>query len=157
MTTEHRAFADLPFSVGQVVRGEPFTVSEEDSDHFERGTWLDRAYPEGDVPEFPDTLIEGFHLLSLLDAVARFAAGEAAHDMWGLNYGLDKVRWVSQIHRGDRIVPTFEVLDVQPKDGGFKVLRRCVYTVEGNQVPAMVADWWTYALPRGEFEKGRHG
>ncbi|MFF5085001.1 hypothetical protein ACFY36_48855 [Actinoplanes sp. NPDC000266] len=141
--------------VGEVIIGEAFVVSREDSDHFERGTWVDRAYPEGDVPEFPETLVEGFHLLALVDPVLQFALGDKAGEMWGLNYGLDSVRFVSQVHLGDRVVPRFETLEIRPKDGGFKVLRRCTFTVEGADRPAMVADWWAYQLPRGQLEKSR--
>jgi hypothetical protein len=144
-----------PAVVGEVIIGEPFVVSREDVDHFERGTWLDRAYPPGAVPEFPETLVEGFHLLALVDPVLRFALGDRAGQMWGLNYGLDNVRFVSQVHLGDRVHSHFEILDVQPKDVGFKVLRRCTFTVEGADRPAMVADWWGYQLPRGQLEKSR--
>ncbi|MEW2574004.1 MaoC/PaaZ C-terminal domain-containing protein [Streptomyces sp. NPDC047070] len=144
-----------PAVVGQVIIGEAFVVTREDVDRFESGTWVDRAYPEGDLPEFPETLVEGFHLLSLVDPVLQFALGDDRGAMWGLNYGLDKVRFVSPVHIGDRVVPTFETLAVEPKDGGFKVLRRCTFTVEGAERPAMVADWWGYQLPRGVVEKSR--
>ncbi len=141
----------LRATIGQVTTGEPFCLSNDDVDHFEKGTWLDKAYPDESVPEFPDTLIEGFHLLSMLDATARFALGDSVHEMWGLNYGLDKVRFVSQVHRGDRIIPSFETVEVVPKHPGYKLLRRCTFTVEGHSTPAMVADWWVFALERGTF------
>ncbi|MFH8805609.1 MaoC/PaaZ C-terminal domain-containing protein [Streptomyces sp. NPDC017936] len=144
-----------PAVVGQVITGEAFVVTREDVDRFESGTWVDRAYPEGEIPEFPETLVEGFHLLSLVDSVLQFALGDDRGAMWGLNYGLDKVRFVSPVHIGDRVLPTFETLAVEPKDGGFKVLRRCTFTVEGAERPAMVADWWGYQLPRGVVEKSR--
>ncbi|MEU6459742.1 hypothetical protein [Streptomyces sp. NPDC047065] len=144
-----------PATVGQVITGEPFVVTLEDSDRFESSTWIDRAYPEGGIPEFPEDIVEGFHLLSLIDPVLQFALGKDRGSMWGLNYGLDKVRFISQVHHGDRVIPTFETLAVEPKDGGFKVLRRCTFTVEGAERPAMVADWWGYQLPRGVVEKSR--
>lgn len=141
--------------VGEVVTGEPFVITRQDREQFEIGTWLDRIYPEGEVPEYPETLVEGFQLLSLVDPVLQLALGDQRGLMWGLNYGLDKVRFVSQVHLGDRVVPRFETMAVEPKDGGFKVLRRCTFTVEGHDRPAMVADWWAYQLPRGALEKGR--
>jgi acyl dehydratase len=147
--------AVTPARVGEVITGEPFIVSQVDVDRFESGTWVDRAYPGGAVPEFPESLVEGFHLLSLVDPVLQFALGDSRGQMWGLNYGLDNVRFVSQVHIGDRVLPRFETLEIQPKDGGFKVLRRCTFTVEGAERPAMVADWWAYQLPRGQVEKSR--
>ncbi len=147
-------FDALPDTVGQVVVGEPFVLGEDDSALFHRATWLDKAYTT-DVPEFPDTLVEGFWLLSMLDATARFAMSDADETTWGLNYGLDKVRFVSPVHFGDRVIPTFETREVIEKDGGYKVLRHCTFQVEDADRPAMTADWWTYALPRGEVEAGR--
>lgn len=148
-------FEDLPNTVGQVVHGDPFQLSAEDSALFSKATWLDKAYPGGDVAEYPDQMVEGFLLLSMLDAVLRFATGKDDSSMWGLNYGLDKVRFIAPVHFGDTIIPTFETLEVVPKDDGFKVLRHCVFQVEGSSHPAMIADWWGYALPRGTVEKAR--
>ncbi|MBP2327204.1 crotonobetaine/carnitine-CoA ligase [Kibdelosporangium banguiense] len=149
-------FDDLPSTVGMVVQGKPFALGNEESDLFHRATWLDKAYPE-DPPEFPENLVEGFLLLSMVDAVSRMAGMSDADTMWGLNYGLDRVRFTSQVHLGDRILPTFETLEVVPKDLGFKVLRRCTFTKEGHDRPAMVADWWTFVLPSGTKEKRRRG
>ncbi|MET8989362.1 hypothetical protein ABZW49_28265 [Nonomuraea wenchangensis] len=61
-------------------------------------------------------------------AVSRFADG-GVDDLWGLNYGLDRVRFVSPVHLGDLIVPTFEVLKAVRKDPGYKILRRCTFAV----------------------------
>ncbi|WP_166459690.1 MaoC/PaaZ C-terminal domain-containing protein [Amycolatopsis pithecellobii] len=148
MAEERLAFESLPATVGSVLEGEPFTLDDEDSSHFQRGTWLHKAYPHGYVPEFPETLVEGFHLLSMLDAVARSANGHP-DNMWALNYGLDRVRFIRMVHRGDVILPRLETLEVTPKGSGYKVLRRITFTVEGTDTPALVADWWSYVLPRG--------
>lgn len=149
------SFEDLPGTVGQIIQGDPFQLNAEDGALFSKATWLDKAYPGGDVPEYPDEMVEGFLLLSMLDAVLRFATGKDNSTMWGLNYGLDKVPFIAPVHFGDTIIPTFETLEVVPKDEGFKVLRRCVFRIEGSVTPAMVADWWGYALPRGTVEKAR--
>jgi acyl dehydratase len=91
----------------------------------------------------------------MLDALLRFATGRDDSTMWGLNYGLDRVRFVSPVRVGETIIPTFETLRVEPKDEGFKVLRRCVFRLEASSATAMIADWWNYAMPRGTVEKGR--
>jgi len=159
-TVKGLSFGDLPSSVGTVVTGVPFTLGEFEVEHFEKATWLDKAYPE-DAPEFPPTLVEGFLLLSMLDAALKLSVdggdgGDGVEsDMWGLNYGLDRVRFVSQVHRGDRVLSTYKVLEVKPKDLGYLVLRRCVFTVEGHDRPAMTADWWSFVLPSGTVERGR--
>jgi len=51
-------FDHLPETVGSVAHGKPFTVGAEDNGLFHRATWLDKAYPEGDVEEFPEEIVE---------------------------------------------------------------------------------------------------
>jgi acyl dehydratase len=147
-------FENLPQSVGHVMHGAPFVLGEEESRAFAKGTWLDRAYPD-DIPEFPPTLVEGFLLLGMLDAAAKLASPASASTMWGLNYGLDRVRFIAPVHLGQRVLSTYETLAVEPKDNGYKVLRRCTFTVDGQDGPAMVADWWSLVLPRGTVEQAR--
>lgn len=148
-------FEDLPNTVGAIVEGEPFALGAADSELFARSTWLDKAYPSGDVPEFPEDIVEGFWILAMLDAVHRFATAADDDTMWGLNYGLDKVRFITPVHLGDILIPTFETLAVTPKDQGFKVLYHCTFRHEASGTPAMIADWWTFVLPRGTVERAR--
>jgi carnitine-CoA ligase len=141
-------FEEIPQLQGRRSTGEPFTVERAERDLFERVTWLDRAYPEPDPPEFPADIVEGFHVLALLDAVSAMAMPFDRSTAYGYNYGLDRVRFVSPVMVGDRVVPSFEVLEVRPKGDGYLILRRCELQVEGGERPALVADWWVYLLPR---------
>jgi carnitine-CoA ligase len=149
VTTPRVAFDQLPTLVGAKTRGEPFTVTAEEQDRWDRACWIDRAYPDED-PDFPENIIEGFYALSLLDALARFAGLSDDESSWGLNYGLDRVRFVSKMYFGDRIIPEFEIVEVRPKGEGYLVLRRCSLTVEGAERPGVIADWWVYVLPRAD-------
>ncbi|WP_020099832.1 hypothetical protein [Mycobacterium sp. 360MFTsu5.1] len=148
------SFDDLPATVGHIIEGAPFVLGEDEHRAFEKATWLDKAYP-AELPEFPSTLVEGFLLLSMVDAAARLASPTDADIMWGLNYGLDRVRFIRPVHFGQKVLSTFETLVVEPKDKGYKILRRCVFTAEGDDSAAMIADWWTFALPRGTVERAR--
>lgn len=142
-------FDDLPRMVGTTIQGEPFELSQAELSGFEKATWLDRAYPAEDGV-YDDDMIEGFLLLGMLDAVLRFTGQMDPVDSWGYNYGVDKVRFVTMVHVGDRLIPTFEVREVVPKGEAFKVLRRCTFTFEGDERIAMVADWWVYVMRRGD-------
>jgi acyl dehydratase len=142
--------SEIPELAGSSFDGDPFVVSNEERELFEHVTWVDRAYPEPDAPEFPRDLVEGFHTLALLDAVATLVRPFDPRTTYGYNYGLDKVRFVSPIRIGDRVNSHFEVLRVQPKASGWLVLRRCTLTVEAATRPAMVADWWVLVLPRSD-------
>jgi acyl dehydratase len=149
--TTHRPGAsdDLPDLVGLTYEGEPFVITREERDTFERVTWIDRAYQDPDPAGFPEDMIEGFHSLALLDAVSRLATPRAARRAGiGYNYGLDRVRFTHPIRIGDRIRSRFEVTDVRPRGNGYVTRRHCELTVEGAGRPALVADWLTIWLPQ---------
>jgi acyl dehydratase len=142
------AFADIPGLAGTTYEGEPFRVSEDERHTFERVTWITRAYPEPDPPEFPESILEGFHSLALLDAAATLARPFDPATTYGFNYGLDRVRFTAPIRIGDLVRSTFEVREVRERGDGYLVLRRCALTVDGADRPALVADWWVLMLPR---------
>ena len=149
MTWQSVSFDEIPLLKGRTLVGEPFVISAEDQERFEAATWLDRAYVE-DPPEFPDNIVEGFFALSLADAVGVFNTPGGREAYWALNYGLDRVRFVSPLWLGQPIIPTFEYLDVKPKDEGYLVLRRVTFSHEGAERPGMVADWWGFLQRRDD-------
>jgi acyl dehydratase len=62
----------------------------------------------------------------------------------GVNYGFDKVRFVSPVRVGSRIRAHAELIDVQLKDpNNLQVTRRFTVEIEGGERPALVADWVT--------------
>jgi hypothetical protein len=149
MTTRHSGASDEIHSlVGRIYEGDPFVITREERDTFERVTWIDRAYPDPDPDGLPEDIVEGFHSLALLDAVARFASPSAMRRPGiGYNYGLDRVRFTSPIRIGDRVRSRFEVTDVSRRGNGYITRRHCELTVEGAGRPALVADWLTLWLP----------
>jgi acyl dehydratase len=149
MTTQRSGDSDgIPDLAGRIYVGEPFVITREERDAFERVTWIDRAYPDPDPAGFPEDIIEGFHSLALLDAVSRLASPRADRRPGvGYNYGLDRVRFTSPIRIGDRVRSRFEVTDVRPRGDGYITRRQCELTVEGAGRPALVADWLTLWLP----------
>lgn len=140
-------FDGIPDLLGRVYEGEPFTVTREERDEFERVTWVDRAYAGPDSGEFPEDILEGFHSLALLDAVSTLAVPFDRTTLTGYNYGLDRVRFTAPIHIGDRILSRFEITDVRSRGNGYLILRHCELTTEGSGKPALVADWWALVLP----------
>lgn len=141
-------FEDLPDLVGQSFEGAPLVVTTDERDTFERLTHIDDAYPQGDAPEFPEDIVEGFHTLSMIDAMLTLARPFDPDTTWGLNYGLDRVRFIEPVKPGVTLNSTFEVGEVKEKGEGRLVLFHCALTAEGAEGPALVADWWTYVVPR---------
>ncbi len=149
------SFEEIPDLVGKRFTGASITVTPERRDEFEVLTHVREAYPEPDAPEFPAGIVEGFHTLSLLDAMATLERPFDPATTYGFNYGLDRVRFISPVMVGDRIESEFEVIAVEPKGDGWLIARRATLTVQGAPRPALVADWWLYILPRADLDSAQ--
>lgn len=143
------SLAEMPALAGRRFTGPWFTLEEQDRELFSRATWLDRVYPEPPPPEFGDDVVEGFLTLGLLDALWNQVIRFDRATTYTMNYGVDRVRFVTPIRVGQRLRLELTVDDVQPKAGGHLVRMRCVIVVDGQERPGMVADWLLIARPRG--------
>jgi acyl dehydratase len=151
-TNAETAFELFSASLGQSEgTGEWFEVTQDQVNQFADVT-LDHQFihidPEAaKATPFGGTIAHGFLTLSMLVHLgasipqdpARFAGV-----LMGVNYGFDKVRFVSPVPVGSRIRASSELVDVQLKDANnLQVTRRFAVEVEGNERPALVADWIT--------------
>ena len=60
----------------------------------------------------------------------------------GLNYGFDKVRFLAPVRAGKRVRAHIEVVSVDEKPGGrFLVKQAISVEIEGEETPALVAEW----------------
>jgi acyl dehydratase len=61
---------------------------------------------------------------------------------YALNYGFDRIRFVTPVPAGSRVRAHFEVGDVHQRDDGAVVIVLDVrYELEGSDRPALVAEW----------------
>jgi len=91
---------------------------------------------------FGGTIAHGFLLLSLLSAMAYDAVPRIKGQRMAMNYGFDKVRFLSPVKSGSRVRARF-VLNACEQAGPDR-LRLCwgvQVEVENVQKPALVADW----------------
>jgi len=150
-------FARLPELAGSEFAGRWWSVDPDRVRAFEDGTYLDELPFEWPDGAFPESMLEGFHLLGLLDymmnPVLRVRGGEFS----GWNYGLDRVRFVSPVSVEDRIRLTGRIAEVRPKDEGFLILQDCAVEVDGREQPGFVAQWWVFWLPAGPASKSDLG
>jgi acyl dehydratase len=59
----------------------------------------------------------------------------------GLNYGLDKVRFLAPVKAGARVRARANLISAQPQDGGRLLLKLdCKLEIEGEAKPALVAE-----------------
>jgi acyl dehydratase len=100
---------------------------------------LDAARAAAESP-YGTTVAHGFLTLSLATTLL---AETIAVDGAGMiiNYGCDRVRFVSPVPAGSRIRGRFTVAAVEDKDDGLQVTWGVVIEREGQDKPSVVLDW----------------
>jgi acyl dehydratase len=101
---------------------------------------------------FGTTIAHGFLTLSLLTHLSASANPEDpdparfAGMVMGVNYGFEKVRFVSPVRVGSRIRVHSLLSKVELKGNAIQQTRTMTIEVEGEERPALVADWLTRAV-----------
>jgi acyl dehydratase len=120
-------------------------VSQERIDQFAEASedrqWihLDRERAARESP-FKTTIAHGFLTLSLLSALARLALSVGGVRM-GINYGLNRVRFVSPVPAGARIRGRFTLATLEGIKGGVQSTWNVTVEREGSDKPCCVAEW----------------
>ncbi len=98
---------------------------------------------------FGGTIAHGFLILSLLPHLASTARGALITDeqvKLGVNYGGNRVRFVSPVRSGARVRGRFRTLDIIEKNPGeYQQRMEFVVEIDGQEKPAMVAEWLVLA------------
>ena len=123
------------------------TIEQERIDQFARAT-DDHQYIHVDAERaaqtpFGGTIAHGFLTLSLLSALSSRGGGlKLENTVMGINYGLDRVRFVNPVRSGQRIRARFNLGSAEEKTPGRYLTRYAVTVeIEGQEKPALVADW----------------
>jgi acyl dehydratase len=91
---------------------------------------------------FGGTIAHGFLTLSLLSAMAMDAVPRLEDTTMGVNYGFDKIRFLSPVAAGARIRGRFKVISVDEwKPGELTLKYRVDVEIEGLDRPALTAEW----------------
>jgi acyl dehydratase len=97
---------------------------------------------------FGGTIAHGFLTLSLLSALLREAGVDWGDEMVGLNYGLDRVRFLTPVRAGEKVRARVVLSGAERREGGGILLRLAVTVeIENAERPALVADWLNLFLP----------
>jgi acyl dehydratase len=144
--TQIESIAVLQSLTGQEVAvGEWFEVTQERIDLFAEATgdrqWI-HTEPERAARESPygTTIAHGFLTLSLLSELMMRAVSVGGLRM-GLNYGLNRVRFVSPVPAGARIRGRFTLAAVEEIKGGVQATWSVTVERDGGDKPACVAEW----------------
>ena len=134
--------------VGQEVGlSEWLTVTQEMIDAFAAVTgdhqWIhiDRERAASESP-FGTTIAHGFLTLSLITQLHSQAVKIEGGKM-GLNYGLNRVRFVSPVRAGARIRARSTPQEINDFLGGNQVTWKITVETENEPKPAMVIEWIT--------------
>ena len=93
---------------------------------------------------FGGTIAHGFLSLSLLSAMNYDCVPRIAEQTLGINYGFDKVRFLTPVKSGARVRGRFVLAEARFRGAGMVVLRYDVAVeIEDESKPALTADWTT--------------
>ena len=100
---------------------------------------VDPARAAAELPS-KTTIAHGFLTLSLLSTLIRESIRFTGLRM-AINYGLNKVRFVSPVPSGSRIRARITLQSVEEVSGGVQATWHVAIEGEGGDKPACVADW----------------
>src|ERR1044071_8502519 len=129
----------------EVALSEWVGVSQERIDAFAEATedrqWI-HTDPERAARESPfkGPIAHGFLTLSLLSELMKLAVSVGGVRM-GINYGLNRVRFVAPVPAGSRIRGRFKLAALEEIRGGAQATWEVSVEREGGDKPCCVAEW----------------
>jgi len=147
-----KAFALFTAAIGETEgTGEWFEVTQEDINTFAdvtRDHQFIHVDPEACATMSPwgVPIAHGFLTLSMLTHLSASIPMDPSRlegIVMGVNYGFDKVRFVNPVKVGSRIRATSVIGAAELKGDQVQVTRNMTVEIEGQEKPALVADWLT--------------
>lgn len=134
---------DLRRQIGSTIGvGEWVTVTQDQIERFADATgdhqWIHVDAERAAAGPFGTTIAHGFLTLSLLVTIAPQVEVPAK---MAINYGLDRVRFITPVPAGSRIRAHTVLRDVTEVSGGIQTSAEITVEIEGGERPACVAVW----------------
>ena len=138
------SLADLAACVGQeVVVSDWFTVTQQQIDQFAAATgddqWIHVDAARASSGPFGATIAHGYLTLSLIAGFSMRSFKVEGVRM-GINYGLDKVRFMAPVPVGSRLRARMQLLQATPIEGGMQLAWKTTIEREGESKPVCVAE-----------------
>ena len=95
---------------------------------------------------FGGTIAHGFLTLSLMPLLSSKVpdAPRLANAKMGVNYGGNKVRFLTPVRSGSRVRGRFKLLSFEEKrPGQFQQTSEFTVVIEGQDKPALIAEWFS--------------
>jgi len=149
-----RRFADiaeLRTAAGQVLgESDWVTVTQETIDLFAEATgdhqWIHVDRERAKASPFGTTIAHGFLTLSLIPRLVYriYGVGKIAAS---LNYGCNKVRFITPVPSGGRIRARLKLLSVEDTPRGVRITSEATVELEGSERPACTAELVAVLIP----------
>ncbi|MEH6646999.1 MaoC family dehydratase [Sulfitobacter sp.] len=153
MSARDTALAEAEKVIGtEVGVSNWITVDQAMIDEFAKTTrdeqWI-HVDPERAAAETPfgGSIAHGFLTLSLASRFAYDCFNMLPGQVMGINYGMNKLRFLKPVLAGSRLRGRFTLQKVTPK-GPVNLLRENLLTIEieGEKTPALIAEWLGMAV-----------
>ncbi len=91
---------------------------------------------------FGGTIAHGFLTMSLLSAMSYDAVKPLDGVAMGVNYGFDKLRFLTPVRSGSKVRGRFRLVGAEDKGGGRWLIKHEVTVeIDGADKPALIAEW----------------
>jgi len=91
---------------------------------------------------FGGTIAHGFLTLSMLVKLCESVSVHPEGLVMGVNYGLNKVRFLAPVRAGKRVRAHIELASIEQKDDNrFLTQQNITVEIEGEDTPALYAEW----------------
>ena len=144
--------AELPSSVGREIGpGEWHEITQERVNQFAEATgdhqWIHVDVEKAAEGPFGGTIAHGYLTLSLIPML-NWELWTVTGVAMGVNYGSDKVRFLTPVRVGSRVRLRVKVLSVDARpDGSLLVKNEATVEVEGSDKPALIAHTLSLTVP----------
>ncbi|MFF5259950.1 MaoC family dehydratase [Actinomadura viridis] len=145
------AMRDLPDAIGRELGPGPWLAIDQDRiDGFARATgdhqWIHIDVERAAAGPFGRTIAHGYLTLSMVPQLLSEILDVTGRGS-GVNYGIDRVRFISPVAEGSRIRMRGRLADAVPRGEGVQYRLELVIELEGSERPAMAGEFIVLALP----------
>ena len=143
--------SDMATAVGTELGPSPWlTVEQSRIDAFAEATgdhqWIHVDIERAASGPFGRTIAHGYLTLAMVPqllAEILVVTGRSS----GVNYGMEKVRFINPVREGARIRMSGRIAGASPRSGGMQYRLELVIELEGSEKPAMAGDFLVLAFP----------
>ncbi len=125
--------------------GEWFRIDQDRVDAFAEATddpqWIHQAGERADEGPFGGPIVHGFLTLSLMRPLTAAVLEPYQEGVaMVINYGVDRVRFISPVPVGSRVRGRIRLVDVKPIDGGMQLKNEITIELDGGDRPAAIVE-----------------